>query len=177
MAVINTGLLTKGLKSEFFNRFDGTKTHFQDLATRIPSTSDSETYRWLGTVPQIREWGADSRQPSVSVSYWLAGGTGRDAQGFPDRAVADQQRNRAKRYFGSASGPCREWIRSRNLGMMVPQRRAIVSHRDLTWPNCASSRTSRALLPVGRVRMSAMIRRSWRACLYSCKSLNTSSGK
>jgi len=57
MAVINTGLLTKGLKSEFFNRFEGTKTHFQDLATRIPSTSDSETYRWLGTVPQIREWG------------------------------------------------------------------------------------------------------------------------
>ena len=57
MAVINTGLLTKGLKSEFFNRFDGTQTHFGDLATRIPSTSDSETYRWLGTVPQIREWG------------------------------------------------------------------------------------------------------------------------
>ncbi len=57
MAVINTGLLTKGLKSEFFNRFDGTQTHFKDLATRIPSTSDSETYRWLGTVPQIREWG------------------------------------------------------------------------------------------------------------------------
>ncbi len=57
MAVINTGLLTKGLKSEFFNRFEGTQTHFQDLATRIPSTSDSETYRWLGTVPQIREWG------------------------------------------------------------------------------------------------------------------------
>ncbi len=70
MAVINTGLLTKGLKSEFFNRFDGTKTHFQDLATRIPSTSDSETYRWLGTVPQIREWGADSRQLSASVVPW-----------------------------------------------------------------------------------------------------------
>ena len=69
MAVINTGLLTKGLKSEFFNRFEGTKTHFQDLATRIPSTSDSETYRWLGTVPQIREWGADSRQLSVSVAW------------------------------------------------------------------------------------------------------------
>ncbi len=57
MAVINTGLLTKGLRSEFLNRFEGTQTFFQDLATRIPSTSDSETYRWLGTVPQIREWG------------------------------------------------------------------------------------------------------------------------
>ena len=57
MAVINTGLLTKGLRSEFFNRFENTPTHFQDLATRIASNSDSETYRWLGTVPKMREWG------------------------------------------------------------------------------------------------------------------------
>jgi len=57
MAVINTGLLTKGLRSEFFQRFEGTPTHFGDLATRIVSTGDSETYRWLGTVPRLREWG------------------------------------------------------------------------------------------------------------------------
>lgn len=57
MAVINTGLLTKGLRSEFFNRFDRTTVYFQDLSTRVPSNSDSETYKWLGTVPQMREWG------------------------------------------------------------------------------------------------------------------------
>ncbi len=57
MAVINTGLLTKGLRSEFFNRLDATQTHFRDLSTRIVSTSDRETYRWLGTVPRVREWG------------------------------------------------------------------------------------------------------------------------
>jgi len=57
MAVINTGLLTKGLRSEFFDRFHQTTTYYQDLATRIPSTSDSETYRWLGSVPRMREWG------------------------------------------------------------------------------------------------------------------------
>lgn len=57
MAVINTGLLTKGLRSEFFNRFEQTRAHYLDLATRIPSTGDSETYRWLGTVPKMREWG------------------------------------------------------------------------------------------------------------------------
>jgi len=57
MAIINTGLLTKGLRSEFFNRFDGANTHFGDLATRIASNSDSETYRWLGSVPRMREWG------------------------------------------------------------------------------------------------------------------------
>jgi len=57
MAVINTGLLTKGLRSEFFDRFNKTTMHYTDLATRIPSTSDSETYKWLGTVPNMREWG------------------------------------------------------------------------------------------------------------------------
>ncbi len=57
MAVINTGLLTKGLRSEFFNRFDAATTHFQDLSTRIQSNSDIETYKWLGTVPRMREWG------------------------------------------------------------------------------------------------------------------------
>ncbi len=57
MAIINTGLLTKGLRSEFFNRFDASPAHYKDLATRIVSTSDTETYRWLGSVPRMREWG------------------------------------------------------------------------------------------------------------------------
>lgn len=57
MAVIETGLLTKGLRSEFFNRFGNTPNFYRDLATRIPSNADRETYRWLGTVPRLREWG------------------------------------------------------------------------------------------------------------------------
>ena len=57
MAVINTGLLTKGLRSEFFNRFDAATTYFQDVSTRIQSSSESETYKWLGSLPQMREWG------------------------------------------------------------------------------------------------------------------------
>ncbi|MFQ5422791.1 MAG: Mu-like prophage major head subunit gpT family protein [Phycisphaerae bacterium] len=57
MAIINTGLLTKGLRSEFFNGLEATPTHFRDLSTRVVSTSDREQYRWLGTVPQVREWG------------------------------------------------------------------------------------------------------------------------
>ena len=57
MAIINTGLLTKGLRSEFFNRFDAATTYYQDLATRIQSNSDSETYKWLGSIPRMRRWG------------------------------------------------------------------------------------------------------------------------
>mgnify|MGYP000160520820 CR=1 FL=1 len=58
MAVINTGLLTKGLRSAFFERLEGTPVHYPRLATRIASNSDAETYRWLGTVPRMREWGS-----------------------------------------------------------------------------------------------------------------------
>ncbi len=58
MAVIDTGLLTKGLRSEFFSRFAATQTFFQDLATRIASTAESESYKWLGSVPQMRERGS-----------------------------------------------------------------------------------------------------------------------
>lgn len=56
-AVINTGLLASGLRSEFLNRFENTPSNFGDLSTRIASTKDQENYRWLGTVPQVREFG------------------------------------------------------------------------------------------------------------------------
>jgi phage major head subunit gpT-like protein len=73
MAVINTGLLTRGLRSEFFERFRSTPTYYQDLATRIVSTSDGETYRWLGTVPQMREWGTGRLAKGLrSESYSVA---------------------------------------------------------------------------------------------------------
>ncbi len=57
MAIVNTGLLTKGLRSEFLQRFESTQTYYQDLATRIQSSSESETYKWLGSLPRMREWG------------------------------------------------------------------------------------------------------------------------
>ncbi|MCK6455725.1 MAG: Mu-like prophage major head subunit gpT family protein [Phycisphaerae bacterium] len=56
MAVINTGLLTKGLRSEFFQRFDAAPVLYRDLATRVVSNADREVYRWLGTVPKMREF-------------------------------------------------------------------------------------------------------------------------
>jgi phage major head subunit gpT-like protein len=57
VAVINTGLLTKGLRSEFFNRFEAAPAHYRELATRVPSNTHTEIYRWLGSVPRMREWG------------------------------------------------------------------------------------------------------------------------
>lgn len=56
-AIIGTGLNLAGLRSEFFERYDATKTHWTDLVTRLASNKDKETYKWLGSVPRIREWG------------------------------------------------------------------------------------------------------------------------
>jgi len=56
-AIVGTGLSLAGLKSEFFQRYDATQTYFADLSTRIPSTKDKESYKWLGSIPKMREWG------------------------------------------------------------------------------------------------------------------------
>lgn len=60
--VVSTGLLTKGLRSEYLNRLDATQTIYQDLCTILKSNASIENYRWLGTVPQVRPWG-DGRLP------------------------------------------------------------------------------------------------------------------
>ncbi len=57
MTVLSTGLLSPGLKSEFFDQLSKVPTVYQDLATTIKSNKDKETYGFLGTVPPMREWG------------------------------------------------------------------------------------------------------------------------
>jgi len=56
--VKSTGLSTAGIRGEFFNRFEAVETLYEQLSTRIPSTTSAESYKWLGTVPQVREWGS-----------------------------------------------------------------------------------------------------------------------
>jgi phage major head subunit gpT-like protein len=57
--VINTGLLTRDARSEFFARFTpaDAAAAYQQLSTRIASTKDVENYRFLGSIPRMREWG------------------------------------------------------------------------------------------------------------------------
>lgn len=72
MAVINTGLLVKGLRSTFFQRYAeiAALSWYQRVTMRVQSDNASETYKWLGQVPQMREWG-----------------TGRVAKGFGTNAL------------------------------------------------------------------------------------------
>ena len=59
MAVVNTGLTTKGLRSTFFERFDAmTRARlYERAATRVQSDTASEIYRFLGQAPSMREMG------------------------------------------------------------------------------------------------------------------------
>jgi phage major head subunit gpT-like protein len=75
MAVVNTGLSVAAIRGEFFERFAAERTFFQDLTTRIPSTSDTEHHRWLGTVPNMRAWGTGRLAKGVRAeSYDIANG-------------------------------------------------------------------------------------------------------
>ncbi len=59
MAIVDTALSLPGVKADFFQRFSEVEaaTVYQELSTRIQSTTDTEKYRFLGSVPPVREWG------------------------------------------------------------------------------------------------------------------------
>lgn len=56
--IIDTGLTTAALKGNFFSALSQANPLYKRLATTVASTGPSETYRWLGTVPQMRQWGS-----------------------------------------------------------------------------------------------------------------------
>ncbi len=56
--VVNTGLSSQAIIGRFFRRLEefADAAWWTRLAMRFASTQESETYRWLGMVPQVREW-------------------------------------------------------------------------------------------------------------------------
>lgn len=47
-------ILAKGLLTNFFEGYNGTVTHWQEVATKVPSTARSENYAWIGSIPRLR---------------------------------------------------------------------------------------------------------------------------
>jgi len=55
--IIDTIALTKALKTQFNKSFhEAPMPKYEPVITRVPSNAASETYGWLGAVPQLREW-------------------------------------------------------------------------------------------------------------------------
>lgn len=58
MAVVDTGLTSRAIIGRFYRRLEeyAKSAWWTDLAMHFPSTQETEIYRWLGMVPQVREW-------------------------------------------------------------------------------------------------------------------------
>ena len=56
--VVDTGLTSQAIIGRFYRRLEefADAAWWTKLAMRFASTQESETYRWLGMVPQVREW-------------------------------------------------------------------------------------------------------------------------
>lgn len=56
--VIDTGLTSRAVVGRFYRRLEefAARAWWTRLAMRFASAQESETYRWLGMVPQVREW-------------------------------------------------------------------------------------------------------------------------
>lgn len=56
--VVDTGLTSRAIIGRFYRRLESfaDAAWWTRLAMRFASSQESETYRWLGQVPQVREW-------------------------------------------------------------------------------------------------------------------------
>ncbi len=52
----------------FSQAFEGQKPTYEKIATVVPSTTESETYAWLGDIPGMREWIGDREIQNISGS-------------------------------------------------------------------------------------------------------------
>ena len=55
-----------GFNVKFNKAFDEVKPTYEQVATVVPSTMESETYAWLGDIPGMREWIGDREIQNLS---------------------------------------------------------------------------------------------------------------
>ena len=57
-----------GFNTLFNRAFEEEKPLYTEIATVTPSTTDSETYAWLGDIPGMREWIGDREIQNITAS-------------------------------------------------------------------------------------------------------------
>ena len=48
--------------------FDGVKTNYEKIATTVPSTTAETDYKWLGQLPQMKEWVGEREIQKMAAS-------------------------------------------------------------------------------------------------------------
>lgn len=76
-----------------FNKaFDAQKPIYEQIATVTPSTTDAETYAWLGDIPNMREWIGDREIQNLSGSdYTIKNKDFELTVGVPRNAIEDDK--------------------------------------------------------------------------------------
>lgn len=72
--IVNQASL-KGLNVSYsaaYNKaFEGVKSNYEKIATTVPSTTAETNYKWLGQIPQMREWIGDREIQSLSAYDYI----------------------------------------------------------------------------------------------------------
>lgn len=81
-----------GFNTLFKKAFEEVKPFFERIATVTPSTTDSETYAWLGDIPGMREWIGDREIQNLSGSdYTIKNKDFELTVGVPRNAIDDDK--------------------------------------------------------------------------------------
>ncbi|MFN3595276.1 MAG: Mu-like prophage major head subunit gpT family protein [Thiobacillaceae bacterium] len=73
MAIITPALITSlrtGFSKAFQDALAATPTDWEKIATRVPSSSTSNTYGWLNQFPKLREWVGDRVVKDMAASAY-----------------------------------------------------------------------------------------------------------
>ena len=76
----------------FTKAFESQKPTYDRIATVVPSTTDAETYAWLGDIPGMREWVGDREIQNLSGSdYTIKNKDFELTVGVPRNSVEDDK--------------------------------------------------------------------------------------
>lgn len=85
------GLYT-GYSTAFNKSFSNTETNHQKIATVVPSSTGEQNYKWLGQMPQMREWiGEREVQSMAAYDYILKNRKFEMTCGVPREDIEDDQ--------------------------------------------------------------------------------------
>lgn len=91
--LINTENLAgifRGFRLLFKQFFDGRTSFWEKLATKVTSSTGSETYAWLMNIPQMREWIGDREVKNLSADdYTIKNKTFESTIAVPRDAIED----------------------------------------------------------------------------------------
>lgn len=84
--------VTVAFNTLFNKAFSGVKPTYEQIAMVVPSTTESETYAWLGDIPGMREWLGDREIKNLTESdYTIKNKDFELTVGVPRNAIEDDK--------------------------------------------------------------------------------------